>query len=86
MATTAAPTARNPLKVFRIDDVSISLFARDRKVKDEMVTFYSASFSRSFTDRDGKRKYSKSFDIQDLGKVAQLAKMVEDYVIQFENR
>jgi len=38
------------LKVFRIDDVSASIFVRERFVRDENRQFYSVTFSRSYKD------------------------------------
>jgi hypothetical protein len=79
-ATTAAAPTKGPLKVFRIDDVSVSVFARDRKVNGEDVTFYSASLSRSYRDADGSRKYTSFFDEEDLGKVMTLAKQASEFM------
>ena len=78
---TATPDAVNgPVKVFRPDDVSVSLFARKRAFQGRPATFYSASFSRSYKDAAGERKYTKNFDADDLGKVAELCKMAADHI------
>jgi hypothetical protein len=69
-----------PLKVFRIDDVSVSVFARDRQVQGEDVTFYSVSFSRSYQDANGVRQYTKSFDAEDLGKLVSLIQQCSEFI------
>ena len=69
-----------PLKVFRLEDVSASIFARDREVKGADRTFYSVSFSRSYLDQEGKRKYTKNFDLEDLGKIMSLAKQASEFI------
>ena len=80
MATMAETSTSGPVKVLRIDDVSVSIFARDRKVNGETLTFYSVSFSRSYADRNGKRKYTKNFDVEDLGKIMTLAKQASEFI------
>lgn len=78
---TATPDPVNgPIKVFRLDDVSVSLFARERSFQGRPATFFSASFSRSYKDAAGERKYTKNFDADDLGKVAELCKMAADHI------
>lgn len=69
-----------PVKVFRLDDVSVSLFARTRNVQGKPVTFYSASFSRSYKDAVGERKFTKSFDADDLGSVVTLAQQASEFI------
>lgn len=72
--------AHGPVKVFRLDDVSVSLFARERSFQGRPATYYSASFSRSYKDAAGERKYTKNFDADDLGKVAELCRMAADHI------
>lgn len=78
LATTVA--ANGPVKVFRIDEVSVSLFARQRQYQGKPAVFYSASSSRSYKDAAGERKYAKNFDGDDLGKVVELAQRASEYV------
>jgi hypothetical protein len=68
------------LKVFRIDDVSSSVFARDRQIRGESRTFYSVTFSRSYKDSAGQWRYTKWFDLDDLGSVVTVAQQASDYV------
>lgn len=79
-ATKAEAPSNGPIKVIRIDDVSVSIFARDRMVQGDPVTFYSVSLSRSYENGDGERKYTKNFDEEDLGKVMTLAKQAGEFI------
>jgi hypothetical protein len=81
-AKAEAPAAedRGPIKVLRIDDVSVSIFARQRQLRGEMVSFYSTSFSRSYKDSSGSWKYTKNFDVEDLGKLVTLAQQASEYI------
>lgn len=76
----AADAAKGPVKVFLADEVSASVFAREVAVRDEMRTFYSVSFSRSYRDSQGKRKYVKTFGLEDLGKIVTVAQQAEEYI------
>lgn len=69
-----------PLKVFVIEDVSASVFDRQHSVNGELVTFYSVSFSRSYRDSHGNRKYIKSFNLEDLGKLVTVAQQAEAFI------
>lgn len=79
-AETAADPASGPVKVLRIEDVSASIFARTRMVRGEPVTFHSVSFSRSYKDTAGERKYTKNFDTEDLGAIVELARESSDFI------
>ena len=67
---------KGPAKQFRVDDVSASVFARERNGRN----FYSVSFSRSYKDRDGSYKYTTSFDADDLGRVVTVAQQASEYI------
>jgi hypothetical protein len=79
---TTAPTTDGPkaLKVFRINDVSASVFARDREIRGESRTFYSVTFSRSYKDSTGQWRYTKWFDLEDLGRVVTVAQQASDHI------
>lgn len=79
-AAKAAEPAGGPLKVFRIEDVSVSVFARDRRFQGSEITFYSVSFSRSYKDNDGIRKYTKNFDAEDLGALVTLIQQASEFI------
>jgi len=74
--------AKAPVKVFVIEDVSASVFARQFQVRGDDRTFYSVSFSRSYRDSLGKRKYIKSFNLEDLGKVVAVAQQADEFIRQ----
>jgi hypothetical protein len=76
----ADEAVRAPVKVFRIDDVSASVFAAERQFRGGPVTFYTVSFSRSYQDKDGRRRYTKTFEADDLARVMQLAQEAGDYL------
>jgi len=71
---------RAPLKTFVLDSVSASIFARDRVVRGRPRTFYSVSFTRSYKDASGQFKYTKSFDVDDLGAVVSCAQQASEYL------
>jgi hypothetical protein len=68
------------LKVFRIDDVSASIFVRQRNVRGEDRQFYSVTFSRSYKDSQGQWRYTKWFDLDDLGKIVTVAQQAGEYI------
>ena len=67
---------RGPVKQCRLEDVSASVFARERDGR----TFYSVSFTRSYKDRDGQWKYTKNFDVADLGKVVTVTQQAAEWI------
>lgn len=81
------PETSSPIKTFLFEDVSASVFARDVAVKDGSRTFYSVSFSRSYRDSNGARKYVKTFNLEDLGKVISAAQQSDEFIraLQAEN-
>lgn len=79
------PPADGPVKVFRVEDVSASVFARTRKVQREDVTFFSVSFSRSYKDASGMRKYTKSFDSDCLGQLATVLQQASEFIHEQRN-
>jgi hypothetical protein len=81
-AADGQPAANGPVKVFVIDDVSASVFAREVPMRGENRTFYSVSFSRSYRDSGGSRRYVKTFNLEDLGKVVSVAQQSDEYIRQ----
>jgi hypothetical protein len=65
-----------PINVFRMDDVSASVFRRDYNGR----TFYSVSFSRSYKSASGEWRYTKNFDREDLGKIVSLCQQAAEYI------
>ncbi|HZZ28992.1 MAG TPA: hypothetical protein VFE46_13405 [Pirellulales bacterium] len=74
------PSSNRPIKVFVIDDVAASIFTRERSVKGQILTFYNVSFSRSYRDAAGAKKYVKTFDLEDLGKVVAVAQQADEFI------
>ena len=72
--------ANGPVKMFLVDDVSASVFARSQAVKNGERTFYSVSFSRSYRDSSGNRRYVKTFNLEDLTKVVTVAQQADEYI------
>jgi hypothetical protein len=79
-ASPEADSGTAPIKVFKVDDVSASVFSREFPVNGKDVTFYSVSFSRSYRDSSGTRRYVKTFNIEDLAKVVTVAQECDEYV------
>ena len=67
---------RVPINVFRVDDVSVSVFSRDYNGR----TFYSVSLSRSYKSANGDWRYTKNFDREDLGKIVTLCQQTAEYI------
>ncbi len=79
-AKKATETKWLPINVFRVDDVSASVFAREAMFRGEDRTFYSVSFSRSYRNSAGERKYVKTFNMEDLPKVVTVAQQASEYI------
>jgi hypothetical protein len=84
-ASASADQGNGPIKVFIVDDVSASVFSRVHPVKGKDVTFYSVSFSRSYRDSSGLRKYVKTFNIEDLAKIVTVAQECDEYVHKLQH-
>lgn len=85
-APDAAPadTKRRPFKTLRVEDCSASIWARDFMVQGESKRFFSVSFERSYKDRDGAWKYSKSFDLDSLGRLVALCQQASEIIADLE--
>ena len=80
----AVPEKRGPYKSLRVEDVSASIWARERQISGEIVVFYSVTFERSYRDAAGKYGYSRSFDPDDLGALMSLCRQAGDYVLELQ--
>jgi hypothetical protein len=86
-ATDAAPAAKKlPLKTLRVDDCFASIWARDYMVRGQTRTFHSCTFERSYKDRDGAWKYTRSFDADSLGKLVSLAQQASEVIHTFRQQ
>jgi hypothetical protein len=71
---------RKPAATLRADDVSASVWAREFVVQGQPKTFYSVTLERSYKDRDGAWKYTKSFDADSLGKIVSLCQQASETI------
>src|SRR4051794_21142644 len=71
---------RRPLHTIRVDDCSLSIWSRGQVVQGKPTVFYSATIERSYKDKDGTWKYTKSFDADSLGKVIALCQQAGEYI------
>jgi hypothetical protein len=80
-APEAAPAGKKlPAKTIRVEDCSASVWARDYMVRGQMRTFFSVTFERSYKDRDGAWKYTRSFDAESLGKLVSLCQQASEAI------
>lgn len=86
-ATDAVPATRTqPAKTIRIDDCSMSIWGRDVMVQGQHRVFFSVTFERSYKDRNGMWRYTKSFDADSLGKVATLCHSASEAIRVLEHQ
>lgn len=71
---------RKPVATIRADDCSASVWAREHVVQGTPKTFYSVTLQRSYKDRDGAWKYTKSFDAESLGKIVSLCQQASETI------
>ena len=80
-ATQSSPDAKKkPATTIRVDDCSASIWARERVVQGKPHILYSVTFERSYKDRDGGWKYTRSFDADSVGKVVSLCEQVTETI------
>lgn len=72
--------SNRPLTTIWVDEIGASVWSRDVMVKDHPSTYYSVTLERSYRDRDGGRKYTKSFDAETLPKVMQACQQAHDWI------
>lgn len=75
-ATASTDTKRRPVKVFVVEDVAASIFAREYNGR----VYHGVSFTRWYKDSKGERRYTKSFDVEDLGKVIAVAQQASEWL------
>ena len=76
---------RKPAKTLRQDDCSASIWAREYPVQGKPTIFYSVNFERSYKDRDGSWRYSRSFSQDDLGKIVALCQQAEAAITELRD-
>ncbi len=71
---------RRPVHTIRQEDCSASIWTREAVVQGQPKTFCSVTLERSYKDRDGSWKYTKTFDAGSLGKVVTLCQQASEYI------
>lgn len=86
-ATDAASAAKRlPIKTLRTGDCSASIWAREFVVQGMPKVFYSVTLERSYKDRDGAWKYTKSFDADSLGAVVGLCQQASEVIAAMQEQ
>ena len=67
------------VKVFRLDDVSVSVFANEREIDGERVTFYNVAMSKTYKKGSETRR-TQSFGSGDIAKLIFCLKEAGDFV------
>lgn len=75
-----AAAKKLPIKVLRVEDVSVSIFAHERDTGDGSRVRYSCSFQRSYKDSAGEWKRTQWFGRDDLGKLVSCAQQASEYL------
>ena len=79
--TAASPDAkRKPVATHRVGDCSASVWSREHVLQGVPRVFYSVTLERSYKDRDGSWKYTRSFDAENLGAVVSLCQQAEETI------
>ena len=68
------------MATIRVDDCSASIWAREFVVQGQPKTFWSVTLERSYKDRDGAWKYTRSFDSDSLGKIVSLCQQASETI------
>ena len=70
---------RKPEKKFSCGPISASIWANNRTVNSETVTFYSVTINKAYKEEEDW-KHTNSFDIEDLPKVTLVANEAYKYL------
>ena len=85
-ADAALAAKRLPLKTLRVEECSGSIWGRDHMAGGLMRRFFSVTFERSYKDRDGAWKYTRSFDADSLGKLVTLCQQASEAIESLRER
>ena len=77
--------ANKPLKVFRLEDVFVSVFANERTIDGERVTFYNVAMPKTYKKGTETRR-TQSFGSNDIAKLIQLLNEAGDFVDSVKSR
>ena len=83
-ATVPQEAKRRPIKTLRVGDCSASIWARMFMAQGQPKPFYSVTLERSYKDRDGGWKYTKSFDTDSLGQVMALCQQADEVIRELQ--
>ncbi len=70
---------RKPVHTIRVEDVNCSVWAREVLVRGEPKTFLGYTFERSYKDRDGSWRYTKTYDGDSLGKLSDVVRQAAEF-------
>jgi hypothetical protein len=77
----ASPDAkRRPVHTIRVEDVSCSIWERTVTIQGMPRQFWSCTFERSYKDRNGAWRYTKTFDWDSLGKLVSAAQQASQWI------
>lgn len=71
---------KKPVKSFRFQGVSVSIFANTVDVKGRSVTFFKTSLARTYKDGDNGFKSTTTFDADDLPVLTLLLQKAFDFI------
>src|SRR5437667_7249905 len=74
----AAAAKKLPIKVIRVEDVSVSIFAHERETSGVKRVNFSCSFQRSYKDSSGEWKRTQWFGLDDLGRLVSCAQQAHE--------
>jgi hypothetical protein len=77
-----AAAKKLPVKVIRVGDVSVSVFAHERELGGIRRVNYSCNFSRSYKDASGAWKRTPWFGQDDLRDVVACAQQAGAYIAE----
>lgn len=69
---------RGPLQTLVEGDCSASIWAREHVIRGKPRTFLSVTLERSYKDRNGAWRYTRSFDPDSLGRVVSLCQRASE--------
>ena len=77
---------RKPLKTFREENVSGSVWAKEVLVGMDRRTFYSITLERSYKIPGQPWKYTRSFDASDLANLKKVVQQADDFVLSLQQQ
>ncbi len=75
-----AEAKKLPIKVIKVEDVSVSIFAHERETNGVTRVNYSCSFQRSYKDSAGEWKRTQWFGLDELSRVVACAQQASEFI------